>query len=265
MDKPRLRFAQATDTSSNHDINHDTSLALTMHSVSSFGTSDIGFFILAEGGGKNGSGVKAAALTMRTIAHEITSRLYQPSVSSSTHQSSDSVREMLTAAFQQANQALLDHYPNSFTSVTAVLVIDEKVHVASVGEIGVYLVTENEIEQLTKGDVVSALIQQGQITPGEFHELKTMPIDGVLHALGMIPDIQIDTAEHSLPRNSRLLLYKSGLPAWRISEVPETQNSIQQIVMHQPNLKRASELLIALARSQEAEDDVSVILVKATG
>ncbi len=254
MDKPQLRFAQATDT--NNDSIQEASLALTMHGASNFGVTDIGFFMIADSMDTSDNGKRAAELTIQTIAREMVSRLYVPSVSSSANKA---LEASLASAFQQANSILRLHYPETGIAATAMLVVGNTVNVVHTGNARVYLVAD-QVEQLTRDQILTDSFAEHDLnltrndTPVHLAQVLTP------HMLGQAEAIQVDTITRKIMPGSRLLLCSDGvIPP---IEDGNMNNSIQQIVMRQPNLKRACELVISLARTKESQNELSLILVK---
>jgi PPM family protein phosphatase len=237
MKRPHLQFAQAGDKAAHHNINQDASLALTMHGVSSFGVTDIGFFMIADGN------ELAARLAVQIAAHEITRRIYVPSVSSSANKP---LQEALVSAFQNANTVIRREYPDTSVSATAILIVGDTVEVAHVGSPRLYLMAD-DLEMLAPDPVSSNGASNGNGSAAH-------------SALGAEKSVTIHTTTKHFVSNSRLLLCSDGLTAPMEDE--NMHNSIQQIVTYQPNLRRACELIITLARTKDHSDDLSLILVK---
>jgi protein phosphatase len=257
MDKPQLRFAQATDTGSNNDSSHEASLALTMHGASNFGITDIGFFMIADSMDISEDGKRAAELTIQTAAQEMVNRLYLPSVSSSANKQLETV---LDTAFQQANVALRHHYPEIGIAATAMLVVGNTVHVMHIGNARVYLVAD-EVEQLTRDQILTDSFAEHDLNLARHDTPSTRVLAHPM--LGLSEAVHVETTTRKIMPGTRLLLCSDGL----IPPVEDgnMNSSLQQIVLRQPNLKRACELVISLARAKESQNELSLILVKVGG
>jgi len=83
----------------------------------------------------------------------------------------------------------------------------------------------------------------------------------ISQALGLSESIKVDTLTKPLAPGTRLFLCSDGL-----NYALENENmlsSIQQIALRQPNLNRACEMILTLARNHDTESEISMILVKA--
>jgi PPM family protein phosphatase len=241
MNRPQLKFAQVGDKAAQNEVNQDASLALTMHGVSSFGITDIGFFMIADGN------PLAALVAVQTAAREITRRIYLPSISSSANKP---LQQALVSAFQAANTAIRREFPETSVSATSAFIVGDTLEIAQIGSPRLYLMAD-ELELLTPHPVSPTRASNGNGSTA--HQ----------GALGSQKSVTVHTATKHLISNSRLLLCSDGLTPPMEDE--NMNNSIQQIVAGQPNLKRACEMIITLARTKDRNDDLSLILVKVDG
>jgi protein phosphatase len=250
-------FGQASDVGMVRTNNQDAALAFFSTSRSADESPDFGLFIVADGMGGHHDGEKASALTARTIASEIINRIYL-SMLLGTPNNEVPISEALEDAVQHANQAVLTKVPDGGTTLTAVTIIGDLAYIAHVGDTRVYLITRDNIEQITRDhSLVQRLIELDQLTQ---EEAVDHPQKNVLYrAVGQSESLEVDKLTRRLPPKSRLLLCSDGL--WNQVE----EHEIVDIVMRYSNPQEACEKLIAMANSRGGIDNVTAILLQIPG
>ena len=123
----------------------------------------------------------------------------------------------LTERVQQANLAIFEEVAENpelagmgTTMTLFELGDDDTVRFAHVGDSRAYLLRDGELRQLTVDHtVVAEYLRQGAITP---EEVATHPQRSLItRALGLQPDIDIDTGEEAVRSGDRLLLCSDGV------------------------------------------------------
>jgi protein phosphatase len=148
------------------------------------------------------------------------------------------------------------------TTLTATLIVGERVHIASVGDSRAYLinaagVTEDGATsaQLTSDhSLVARLVDIGQITP---EQARTHPQRNLLYrSIGTDPSVDVDTRSEQLKAGDVILLCSDGL----INTVEDAE--MARIATEQTDPQRACDQLVALANERGGSDNISVLIVR---
>jgi serine/threonine protein phosphatase PrpC len=168
----------------------------------------------------------------------------------------------LKTAIRHANQRVLEttqekaEYEGMATTVVAVLVEEERVNVAHVGDSRVYLLRGGELSQLTSDHSwVNEQIQNGVISPDQArsHPLRNV----VTRALGGKSDLRVDHRGLKAEAEDILLLCTDGLTTM----LPDEE--IQQCLLKwAPDIDRAAQELVNGANEHGGEDNITVLLIR---
>ncbi|HVO41204.1 MAG TPA: PP2C family serine/threonine-protein phosphatase, partial [Aggregatilineales bacterium] len=206
-----LIYGISTDVGMVRSNNQDALFAFVANQVSSDGQPDFGVFVVADGMGGHHDGEKASALAARLVGRYILDKFYIPLLQ---HRAENAdtpiISEVLNEAVQEANQAVSDEVPEGGTTVTAAAIFGGLVYVGHVGDSRAYIITPDDIEQITRDhSLVQRLIELDQLTP---EEAANHPQKNVLYrAVGQSDQLEVDTSTRRLPPGSRLLLCSDGL------------------------------------------------------
>lgn len=253
-----ITFGQSTDKGMVRSNNQDACLTFLFTSKTSEDRPDFGIFIVADGMGGHHDGEKAAALTARTVATQITRSIYLPMIMDDDDDERPTIAEALTAAAQKANSLVIKEVPDGGTTLTAVAVVGDLAHIVHVGDSRVYLISRGEIEQITRDhSLVQRLIELNQLTPDQASD---HPQKNVLYrAIGQNDALEVDTLTRRLPADARLLVCSDGL--WGI--VSEKQ--ILDVVVKHPDPQEACDRLVAIANMNGGTDNITAILLRIPG
>ncbi len=168
----------------------------------------------------------------------------------------------LKTAIRHANQRVLEitqeksEYEGMATTVVAVLVEEERVNVAHVGDSRVYLLRASELSQLTSDHSwVNEQIQNGVISPDQArsHPLRNV----VTRALGGKSDLRVDIRGLKAEAGDILLLCTDGLTTMLSDE------EIRQCLLKwAPDVERAAQELVNGANEHGGEDNITVLLIR---
>lgn len=208
---------------------------------------EVGCFIVADGMGSDIDGKKASRLAVQIIEKMIISHLYLASA--------DSVPSVINDAFQKANRAIIELFPNSGTGSTATVVvkIDDFITIGHVGDSRAYCVGENQIVQLTRDHrLLALLIELGHITDED--ENATMPPNHLYRCFGIEEPIEVDIITRPLAPTEKIVLCTDGLT----HAVDDTE--IMSIV-NQHSAPNATHALVQLALERGGRDNITVIVI----
>jgi len=250
-----LLFGQATDVGMVRTNNQDAVFSFVSTSRSAHQRPDFGLFVVADGMGGHHDGEKASAITASMVASYITHHIFLPMLNSDDETERVPVTESMIAAVQKANADIITKVPDGGTTLTAVAVIGDLAYVAHVGDSRIYLVTKDNIEQITRDhSLVQRYVELNLLTREEasVHAQKNV----LYRALGQSETLEVDALTRRLPPNAKLMLCSDGL--WNLV----SEEEIADIVSKHSNPQEACDKLVALANAHGGSDNITVILLR---
>ena len=171
------------------------------------------------------------------------------------------IKNSLLDAISCANNEIYKmskHDPKLFgmgTTVTACVIIDDKLTAAQVGDSRLYLLRNKEISQITKDhSLVEMLLESGEITK---EDAKHHPQKNVItRALGTDSTVEADTYELQLLPDDIILLCSDGL----VNMVDDER--ILSIIENSTDFGSLSNILVEEAENAGGHDNITVILIK---
>jgi protein phosphatase len=253
-----LRYGSATDVGMVRTNNQDSMFTFVASGRGAEKQPEFGLFMVADGMGGHHDGEKASALTVKVTASQIVQKMYLPILDDDTSSESVPIVETLINAIQKANSTIIEKVPDGGTTATTLIIVGDLAYIGHVGDTRVYLVSGNEIEQITRDhSLVQRLIELGQLTP---EEALTHPQRNVLYrALGQNDHLEVDAITRRLSATSRLLICSDGL--WNTV----SQANILDIIMQTDDPQSASERLVSAANLLGGSDNITAIVVHMPG
>ena len=251
-----ITFGVSSDVGMVRNNNQDAALTFLLSSRSVDDLPDFGLFVVADGMGGHHDGEKASAITTRVLSSSITKDIYLAMLTDEGREVERlPIAEALIQAVQRANKEVLRHVPEGGTTVTAAAVIGDLAHIVHVGDSRAYLITKDNIDQVTRDhSLVQRLIELDQLTP---EEAEVHPQKNVLYrALGQNETIEVDTSSRRMSVDSRLLICSDGL--W--GQVEEAE--LQEVTMNNVDPQQACDKLVALANTRGGVDNITAIILK---
>lgn len=172
------------------------------------------------------------------------------------------ILDSLKRAFEIANKSIFQkasrkpRLKGMGTTCTAVVLVNDKIYVAHVGDSRAYLFKGNEIIQLsTDHTYVQHLLDKGEITHEE--SLSHPQRNVITRAMGTSAKVQADFALHasSFEEGDRLLICSDGL--YEYLNPQELQEMLKG-----PNLNANAQSMIALAKKRGGHDNISVLIAE---
>lgn len=169
----------------------------------------VSFVVVCDGmGGANGGNI-ASEIATNVISEHIKSA-YRDNMGS------NSIRYLLMSAVIAANAEIYDRAQEDETllgmgtTVVAVIVVDNSAHIVHVGDSRAYIVSPNNIEQITHDhSVVQSMLDNGEITEQEARKHPNRNV--ITRALGVRDKVDVDYDEISLSEYDILLICTDGL------------------------------------------------------
>ncbi len=212
-----------------------------------------GWAVVCDGmGGVNGGNV-ASSVAVENISRSILSG-YREGMDGA------QIRELIASAISGANGAVhtLAGTDSSLagmgTTVVAVILANGTAHVAHAGDSRAYLLSGEEIRQLTTDhSMVQEMVDKGDLTA---QEAKKHPQKNIItRALGVESSIRVDFSEIPVERGSRLLICTDGLTNYLDEE---------KILSLSKELgaQELTEKLVALAKGAGGGDNITVVVLE---
>ena len=174
------------------------------------------------------------------------------------------LRKTLHKAFELANKRIYEMassnaaYHGMGTTCTAVVVVEQIVYYAHVGDSRAYFFKNDSVSRITEDHTyVQELVNKGDITP---KEAETHPKRNILtNAMGTKPSLRIDTGKFNMlfENYDRLLLCSDGLYDYlKDEELSE--------MLKNKSLQEAAEDMIQEAKKRGGHDNITVVLAEKT-
>jgi PPM family protein phosphatase len=141
------------------------------------------------------------------------------------------------------------------TTMTVVLVGEEEVHVAHVGDSRAYLLRGDTLERLTRDhSLVDELVRQGKLSPEEAQEHPQRSV--ITRAVGPEARVEVDTETWQAKRGDLYLICSDGLTTM------VDEPAVKRILESSSSLEEAGRALIDAANDAGGRDNITVILFR---
>lgn len=216
-----------------------------------FVDAELGLFVVADGMGGHENGELASSIAVVEIANHIRKQIHHGKENG----------EAVEQAFKKANAEIIRRTPAQTdgaemgSTVVLALISNDRVLIAHVGDSRAYMVTNNNLKQLTHDHTfVADWVREGSITNdvARIHESR----HGLYAALGIDDEIECETSDYPWDDHSCLLLCSDGLTEMLPDEI------IEAIVNASDNPQEACNLLVEAANEMGGADNISVIMVR---
>ena len=261
--KPRksqetLTYGVASDVGKLRDNNEDACFAMHWHSITVDERPDFGFFIVADGMGGHLDGEKASGIAVQTLAAEMLETMYVPLLRDFHAGDSPTILDALVSASEKANLAVIKRVPGGGTTLSTVAIVDNLAYLVHVGDSRAYLITDDDIEQLTTDHtLVQRLIEMKELTR---EEAEYYPQKNVLYrAIGQNEKLKVERLIRTMPPAAQMLICSDGL--WDLVE----DQTLKQVALESPTPQDACDRLIAMANERGGTDNITAIIFKTPG
>jgi PPM family protein phosphatase len=248
----RLLSAGRTDVGRVRDHNEDQILLAP----------ELSLYVVADGMGGHSTGEVASALVIASMRNFFEATRTQALVSELPEDAELTEPALrLAMAIRKANADLHEistshkRHKGMGSTVVAVLLAGEAVHVAHVGDSRAYRVRDGRIVQLTRDHslVNEALALRPDLSP---EAIARLPHNVITRALGMRGTVKVDLQQARPEPGDVLLLCSDGLSGMVDDE------TVLDVFSMTENLDEACELLVTLANDNGGKDNISVVLMR---
>ncbi|WP_353229668.1 protein phosphatase 2C domain-containing protein [Novosphingobium sp.] len=233
----RYEWHAATDVGAVRRINED----------SFFTSEELGVWAVADGMGGMARGDWASAQVVACL----NALRWQPDL--------EATIESVVAALVQANTAILTeseaHGARMGTTAVVLVVRDGRFGVAWVGDSRAYLYRHRQLHRLSRDhSQVQEMVDNGIITAAEAetHRMRNV----LTRAVGVLPDLAVDTIVDDLAGDDLLLLCSDGLHGVL------GEGEMAEVLARAP-LAEAAQILIARCHGRGAPDNITLVTVTA--
>lgn len=144
------------------------------------------------------------------------------------------------------------------TTCTAVGLVDRTLLVGQIGDSRCYVLRSGQLAQITKDQSLAwQLIEAGAMTAEEAKSFEHANI--ILQALGVQDKVDVVLSHVPICRGDVVLISSDGLHG------PVADDEMRDILMAEPDLKKACDALIAKALDREGPDNITVVLARFDG
>ena len=144
------------------------------------------------------------------------------------------------------------------TTCTVAALVDDTLVVGQIGDSRCYVLREGKLAQVTKDQSLAwQLNEAGAMTPEEAKAFEHANI--ILQALGVQERVEVVLSQVELRRGDVALLCSDGLHG------PVSDEELLAVLVTEPDLHRAAEMLIQKALDRDGPDNITVVLARFDG
>lgn len=226
---------------------------------------DLGLYVVADGMGGHSGGEFASRFAVSTVEEVLQSMNMDPeaTVISGVNEDGTNFGDRLRYAIEVASQKIYDQalyepeLKGMGTTVTAVIVDENKACIANVGDSRVYHIRGNDISQVTEDhSLVSEQIKAGILTEEEAkkHKLKNI----ITRSVGYQEEVEADLFYLDLEPGDSLVMCTDGL-----TNLVEDSFIYDTVKKSSGNLEQACKVLVSEANEKGGDDNITVIVCEA--
>lgn len=253
---PGMRVGYTSDVGQLRDHNEDSLIAFQGVQLDVDASGPFGFYVVTDGMGGHNAGEVASSLAARLVSREVLRHIYLPYLlDDAPHADMVPIIEILTDAVQKANDLVHQEVPGGGTTLTCALILGQRAYIAHVGDSRAYLLTDNEMTQITQDhSFVGRLMELGELSP---EEAAVHPQRHILYrAIGQGENLDIDTHHQAIPLGGRLLLCSDGLSG----SVPDEE--IMRIAVSAATPQDACQRLVDAANDAGGPDNITAVIIE---
>ena len=221
---------------------------------------DVALAVLADGMGGYNAGEVASNMATSFIRNELGRWLRE----AHSHASDTEVRRAMDICVDNANRAIFNaansnpQYAGMGTTLVVAVFRENRLLVGHVGDSRAYRLRGGRLQQITRDhSLLQEQIDAGLITPEQaaFSANKNL----VTRAVGVEDTVLLETHQHDVQPGDTYLMCSDGL-----SDMLDDA-SIGQLLLAHDSLAAACQALIDAANDAGGKDNISVVLVRASG
>jgi protein phosphatase len=256
-----LRFlvGQRSDPGQVRELDEDSMFVLTMAPTYESRTGPaLGLYSVADGMGGHSGGEVASKMALQVLVEQTLKMVILPELAGELVLEEDILtflRQATIAANDEVYLTRKKRETDMGTTLTTVLIRDNRMFLAHVGDCRAYRWSVNGLEQLTTDhSVVASMIAKGQLEP---EELYTHPHRSIVsRCIGDRPVVEVETDLLPVAAGDRIIVCCDGL--WEMVR----DEGIEDVMLQEADPQLACDLLVQHANAAGGEDNISVIVVQ---
>ena len=212
-------------------------------------------FLVCDGMGGAAAGEVASTMAVESISL---------AVGHAEPRSRERFARCLRRAVEQANEGIYAQSRDNQnergmgTTCTAVGLVDATLLIGQVGDSRCYVLRSGRLSQTTKDQSLAwQLIEAGAMTLEEAKGFEHANI--ILQALGVQEKVEVVLSQVALRRGDVVLVCSDG------PHGPVSDDEIKQVMLDEPDVKKACDRLIACANEHDGPDNITVVLARFEG
>lgn len=212
-------------------------------------------FLVCDGMGGAAAGEVASTMAVDSIAADL-----EAGTATTRERYARRLRRAIENANEKINaQSRLNQNERGMgTTCTAAALIDRTLLVGQIGDSRCYLLRSGQFAQLTKDQSLAwQLIEAGAMTAEEAKSFEHANI--ILQALGVQDKVDVVLSHVDLCRGDVILVSSDGLHG------PVTDEEMRDVLLAEPDPKKACETLIGKALEREGPDNITVVVARFDG
>ncbi len=248
-----IHFWAATDVGKVRDHNEDNFLV----------DKNLNLFVVADGMGGHAAGEVASAIAVSTMRDVVQQNkdLIEAYAEGSQIASSNDVTNLLEHAVQKSCATIYEKAQKEQekrgmgTTLSALLVINNRGFVAHVGDSRIYLLRARRVVQLTEDhSLINELIKRGKMTKEEAETSQYK--NAVTRAVGVYESVEVDTFDFDVLPGDQFLIASDGLTTYLENE------EISPVIADTGDIRDIPESFIELANKRGGKDNITNIVVR---
>jgi len=216
----------------------------------------LGLLVVADGMGGHASGETASTLAVNVIRDYFQGRQkiigeYADNFSEATNRLMSAIRLANQAVYEAAQNS--PHLQGMGTTIVAVLLTENKLSIAHIGDSRAYLIRGGSVDQLTDDhSIVNEQVKRSMLTKEEASQSEMKNL--LTKALGVRPDTEADLDELTMFDDDTLLLCTDGLSNMITNE------TALEIISSADSVERACGALIDAANEKGGKDNITAVV-----
>ncbi|HHS14124.1 MAG TPA: Stp1/IreP family PP2C-type Ser/Thr phosphatase [bacterium] len=248
---PRFECAALTDRGLKRSRNEDAFVCDAHH----------GIFLVADGMGGEQAGDTASRITADVFARSVVPYLTDEDLTLpvETSREHDPWREILCLAVKETNRQVVEYAERQGTrgmgsTLTAAVVIQDRLYITHVGDSRLYLTDGRECRQITRDHTkVEEMVARGVLTP---EQARNHPQKNIITRCVGRKKTTADIEVLEPVENAVYLICSDGL----VDMVPDSK--IYELISGGAGLEEAAKMLVEAANDQGGRDNITVVLFR---
>ncbi len=149
LDLPQFIIGCGHSVGKQRDHNEDALFTLTTNLIAEDSQIPFGLYIIADGMGGHQHGEIASSVAVHTLATVVVHKIYLSYMGLSDSQNDESVQEILQEGVHQAHRDIVAKAQGGGTTLTAALLMGDKMTIAHVGDSRAYIIFSDGIRENT--------------------------------------------------------------------------------------------------------------------